>query len=121
MPMDFTTDTEVLRQAAALLVEARDFFNDKLGGLREIVADAADKPFSGGHGKTGAYQGQLDDFNAAFNKVFGEFVEDEAKFVRFLEQVHVRMTDTANLYDQTEAQNAQRLTAIANELDGMAR
>lgn len=72
MPMNFAANTDVMREAAGLLVEAHQFFNDKLAGLQQIVADAADKPFVGGHGQTGAYRAQLGDFDKRFLEVFQE-------------------------------------------------
>lgn len=38
--------------------------------------------------------------------------------MKFLGQVHARLTQTANQYDSTEEQNAQRLKGIASQLDG---
>jgi hypothetical protein len=116
--MNFAANTDVMREAAGLLVEAHQYFNDKLTGLQQTVADAADQPFVGGYGQTGAYQAQLSDFNKRFLEVFQEFVEDETLFVKFLGQLHARLTQTANLYDSTEEQNTQRLTAITKQLDG---
>lgn len=121
MPMNFAANTDVMREAAALLSQAHQFFNERLSGLQQVVADTADNPFLGGHGETGAYRAQLKDFDNRFREIFQDFVDDEALFVKFLEQVHARLTQTANLYDQTEEQNTQRLTAIANQLDGQGR
>lgn len=118
MSMGFTVSTDVVRQAAALVSEAHQFFNAKLAGLQEIVADSADKPFVGRYGQTGAYQGELSKFDKRFREVFQEFIDDEVLFVTFLQQLHVRLNQNAALYDATEEQNVQRLSSIAKELDG---
>lgn len=110
-----------MRQAAGLVHEAHDFFNTQLAGLREIVADSADNPFVGGHGQTGANQAELSKFNKRFHDVFQEFVNDEVLFVTFLEQLYTRLNQSADLYDQVEEGNAQRLSTIAKELDGGER
>lgn len=41
--------------------------------------------------------------------------------MKFLGQMHARLTQSANLYDSTEEQNTHRISAIANQLDGKGR
>jgi hypothetical protein len=116
--MNYAVNTDAVRQAAALVNEAHQYFDNKLGGLQQVLADSSDQPFIGGYGQTGAYQGQLADFDKRFREVFQEFVDDELLFVTFLGQVHARLNQSAATYDSREQRNTQRLTAIAKELDG---
>ncbi|MPZ81806.1 MAG: hypothetical protein GEV28_15965 [Actinophytocola sp.] len=116
--MDFTVNTDLVRQAAVVAGDAHQVFNTTLAGLQEIVADSADTPFVGGYGQTGAYQSGLTRFDNKFREVLGQLVDDETRFGLFLEGLHARLNQNATLYDATEDRNTQRLTAIANQLDG---
>jgi len=118
MPEGYATDTDVIRNAAAILDGAHKFFNDRLVTVRQVGSETANTPFVGGRGKTGGFQGGLGYFDKRFREVLDEYIDDEKNFVLFIQQAHDRLTNSAALYDSEERGNTLRMTAIARQLDG---
>lgn len=118
MPAGYAADTDVMRNAANILNSAHQFFDERLTTLQQVASETNNEPFVGGHGETGGFQHGLRKFDMRLREILAEYVADEKNFVLFLQQVHARLTDTANLYDSTEHENTLRMTAIARQLDG---
>lgn len=115
--MSYVINTEEMRAAADLIHEAAEHFEKTRKGLARVSAEVPGK-LTGGYGQTGGYQGTLYSFERAFYPIFEEFLEDEQKFVAFLEGLHERIHRAAGTYDHNEALTEQSYNRIAGALDG---
>ncbi|MEQ0564856.1 hypothetical protein ABJI51_37750 [Amycolatopsis sp. NEAU-NG30] len=97
---------DAVRHFRARNVDLHDVGNEVHGGLH----------LRAGYGKTGGYQRGLENFSAAFEKVFDEFLADEDAFCLFLEGFRDRLRQAAGTYQATEARATESLNRIATQL-----
>ncbi|WP_157357285.1 hypothetical protein [Amycolatopsis nigrescens] len=71
----------------------------------------------GGHGEEGVYQQKLAVFSQEWNRVLGEFLEDERKFVTFLGELRERLQQAHGLYQQNEFRNTEVIGELGKRLD----
>lgn len=103
-----------LRAAAQKVDEACTHFEAQRKSLQYVEID---RDLDGGHGKTGAYRAELLTFKNTFNDVLAQTLDDERKFVAFLEGFRDRVNQAAGLHETNELRSEAVFTRISGLLD----
>ncbi len=108
----------LLEEARKAVEAAAGHYSAMLANCETVLSGANAVELTGGHGETGAYQKQLNEFVTTWSGVLKAFLDDERKFVTFLGEVNERMIQSAGLYRQNELKIADSFTQIGNRIDG---
>ena len=113
-------DTQEIKEYAGKITERIPTFQTALKGLRDISDELRESPLDGQFGTNGYYNSRLSRFGSKLMEVLDEFVEDDKRFVAFLQQFAENMNHVAGNYEHIESDNTQHLSNLTRRLDGEA-